>query len=248
MQNVRLTSQQQAALYWHRKRRREALINTNVIAANTDDWWDMTDALALSQGIDGTGGQPSAGNPVGTVNPAKGSLTLNAPATGDRPTLVSGGGVLLDGVDDGYNVSAVVTGVEYVIAALRVDATHNAFATLLCPAELDATNTLRQNTTSSASWRDPASGAGVNDFTHSDGTVTVNGVATNSFTYGQIHLAEFTSGSTTEKTYGAIGLAATGTRYFKGEILGLASRSTMPSNAEQTALRNAFASHYGVTL
>lgn len=227
-----------AFIYWGNSQ--VVTLNSNGTTNTVYVWVTGTQNLSI------TG---NAGVQVSIENISVKSIPLPAlisPSTGARPTYLSGGGVLLDGVDDGFDVSEQLTGVEYVIAAVKVGPSPASTAHLTAAADLVDSNGIRLF--SSTSWREPTAGSSAGDFSNGDGNTFVNGVDTPAFTNNEMHIAEFFAGSSTEKLVGTVGLAGFAGRYLNGEILGFAVRTSVPSTTEQTALRNAFASRYGVTL
>ena len=158
--------------------------------------------------------------------------------------LYQGGGVLFDGVDDGYELASQLTGVEYVAAVVRVSAGTEQFDTLM--GEAAEGNQIRLD--DNIRWRD-STGDTVN-FLEGDGTVAVNGVATDVFTTGEVHIAEFVAGNLAPKTFAEVGGSINAARrYFKGEIVELiAITGAAPTTAQQDGLRAILATKYGITL
>lgn len=167
------------------------------------------------------------------------------PATGSQPSWLSTGALGLDGVDDGFEITPALTGVEFAMAAVKVASGAADYATLTAYANNNDTNSIRIDLAASNAWRAPGGPA---DFVNPDGEILVNGASTTSYVADQMHIMEAVSGFTAEKTVGAVGLASVSDRYFKGEIGGLIFTNRVPSAEERTTLRTAIASLYGVTL
>lgn len=209
--------------------------------------YDMTDPANMTVERDGSGGAPADTDPVGRILDISGAdrhATANSDSTrGTR----DGSTLLTNGVDDVYTISSAIPNTaQYIFAVVAIKVTSTAWAPIIDEAS-GAIGIRRYGSGGTGQNYQPTSQA--TSFALADGVQQVNGVTTAAFVYDEMHVVEYTRGSTapTNTMSRLFGNSSTG-RYLNGNIAALGVTTTIPSAAQRARIRQWGAAKGGFTL